>query len=72
MTSFETSQAMIAAAEAADRIFDKLTRARARNASPLLLEGLEATYAQRNEKVNQLWDAWNESLRKERLARIYG
>lgn len=71
MNAQETNRAMIAAADAAERMFEKLTRARARKASPLLLAGLAAAYTQRNEKVNQLWDEWSESLRKERLARIY-
>jgi hypothetical protein len=68
--SLTANAAMIAAADAADRIYDKLTRARARKASPLLLRGLEAAYHQHNERVNQLWDAWNDALLRERLARI--
>ncbi len=68
--SLTANAAMIAAADAADRIYDKLTRARARNASALVLRGLEAAYHQHNERVNQLWDAWNDALLRERLARI--
>ena len=71
MNAQETNRDMIAAADAAERMFEKLTRARARNASPLLLAGLAAAYAQCNERVNQLWDEWNESMLRERLARIY-
>ena len=71
MNAQETNRAMLAAAAAADRMFEKLTRARARNAKPLVLEGLQAAYTQHSERVNQLWDAWNESMLRERLARIY-
>ena len=38
--------------------------------SELVLRGLEAAYRQHNERVNQLWDAWNDALLRERLARI--
>ncbi len=68
--SLTANVAMIAAADAADRIYAKLVRARARNASELVLRGLEAAYHQHNERVNQLWDAWNDALLRERLARI--
>ncbi len=68
--SLTANVAMIAAADAADRIYAKLVRARARNASELVLRGLEADYHQHNERVNQLWDAWNDALLRERLARI--
>lgn len=68
--SLTANAAMIAAADAADRIYAKLMRARARNASELVLRGLEAAYHQHNERVNQLWDAWNDALLRERLARI--
>ncbi len=68
--SLTANAAMIAAADAADRIYAKLVRARARNASELVLRGLEAAYHQHNERVNQLWDAWNDALLRERLARI--
>ena len=71
MNAQETNRAMVAAAAAADRMFDKLTRARARNAKPLVLAGLSAAYTQHCERVNQLWDEWNESMLRERLARIY-
>ncbi len=71
MHSQETNRAMIAAANAADRMFEKLTRARARGANPLLLAGLAAAYSQCNEKVNQLWDEWNDTMLKERISRIY-
>ncbi len=71
MNAQETNRAMLAAADAAERMFEKLTRARARNASPLLLAGLSAAYTQCNERVNQLWDAWNDLLLRERLARIH-
>jgi homospermidine synthase len=66
----QANAAMIAAADAADKTFDKLTRARGRGAKPLVIAGLEAAYAQRNERVNQLWDAWNDAMLSERLARI--
>ncbi len=68
--SLTANAAMIAAADAADRIYAKLVRARARNASELVLRGLEAAYRQHNDRVNQLWDAWNDALFRERLARI--
>lgn len=71
MNAQETNRAMIAAADAAERMFVKLTRARERNASPLLLAGLSAAYAQCNERVNQLWDEWNDAMLKERIAKIY-
>lgn len=71
MNAQETNRAMLKAAAAADRMFEKLTRARARGAKPLVLAGLQAAYAQHSERVNQLWDAWNESMLRERLARIY-
>lgn len=61
---------MIAAADAADAVYSKLVRARERSADALVIRGLEAAYAQRNERVNQLWDAWNEAMLCERLARI--
>lgn len=68
--SLTANAAMIAAADAADRIYAKLVRARARNASALVLRGLEAAYRQHNDRVNQLWDAWNDAMLRERLARI--
>jgi hypothetical protein len=71
VNAHETNCAMLAAADAAERMFEKLTRARARKASPLLLAGLGAAYAQCNERVNQLWDAWNDVMLRERIARIY-
>ena len=40
MNAQETNRAMLKAAAAADRTFEKLTRARARNAKPLVLAGL--------------------------------
>lgn len=66
----QANAAMIAAADAADKTFDKLTRARSRGASALLIAGLEAAYDQHNNRVNQLWDAWNDAMLAERLARI--
>lgn len=71
MHTHETLRDMLAAVVTAERAFERLTRARARNAKPLVLAGLQAAYAQHSERVNQLWDAWNESMLRERLARIY-
>lgn len=68
--SHETNAAMLKAAARADSLYAKLLKARARNANPLLIAGLERAYDQMNQTVNQLWDAWNDAMLRERLARI--
>ena len=67
----QANHAMIAAADAADQMFVKLTKARERGAKPLVIAGLTAAYDQHNARMNQLWDMWNDAMRAERLAKIY-
>jgi hypothetical protein len=66
----QANQAMMQACDRAEILAAKLQAARARKASPLVLQGLERAYAQYNDKVTRLWDEWNDAMLVERLARI--
>lgn len=63
------NQAMLDACLTADQIYARLTKARACGYEHLSAY-LEKKYDAAVDKVNAMWDAWNESLLQERLARL--
>ena len=68
MTSIANQELLNACLEA-DSAMDLLKAARA-NGDAAKVSQLEVVYDKAVDKVNALWDAWNDSLTVERLARM--
>lgn len=50
----------------------KLSIARRNGAPKSVITDLQTRLLTLGDKMNQLWDAWNDAMQAERLARIYG